>query len=366
MASASGRRLLRPLLSLSLLVAVSAGCQNALVPTTNPPERNDDAHDLGAGNGAVSLKAETGSASEAKLYQVDVFEVGPDGEKLVSTRTLDALDGTVLKGLGSGKYRLRATPLDRNGLPAGKPLTGVVQPSSAAPSPISLQAEDPRAPEEEFTRLYPVTPVDEHSHTSLLREDNIEKARALFNTKFPEFAYFVSKQKLEFGETLDPPGSDHPGEFSRPLPFLTPAQLQKFNEGRQVFINEPEVQEQGGRLVGPGPIMNYHGCSGCHRGSGGLGGGDMAADPLGREHAPRLVPRFGRWNHDGTFDPLLDKGGLVMQRDRIGPPDISDDHGPFLAADELGNIVVNHQPVTLALLRARRPPFGPRVRAGSG
>ncbi len=86
-----------------------------------------------------------------------------------------------------------------------------------------------------------------------------------------------------------------------PLPGLTPEQLQRFEEGKEVF-GKPFVPEEG-----LGPIFNQSSCRTCH-----------SVPEVGGSHFPSgttvpMVIRFGKKEDDGTFNPLEDRGGSLLQ-----------------------------------------------------
>ncbi|HJZ86398.1 MAG TPA: di-heme oxidoredictase family protein [Polyangia bacterium] len=89
--------------------------------------------------------------------------------------------------------------------------------------------------------------------------------------------------------------------FGDPLPGLTQDQLALFDDGKTTF------QEEETPADGLGPVFNDIACAGCHLGPavGGTNG--------------RLETRFGRLNDDGTFNPLAELGGSLIQVSGIGP-----------------------------------------------
>ena len=92
-----------------------------------------------------------------------------------------------------------------------------------------------------------------------------------------------------------PPGPPRPGAS---LPGLTPEQLTAFAAGRVQFRN----RETPG--TGLGPIFNEASCFACHSEAGPGGAGRIQ------------VTRFGR-TVSGTFDPLTELGGSLLQRRSI-------------------------------------------------
>ena len=101
-----------------------------------------------------------------------------------------------------------------------------------------------------------------------------------------------------------PPGA--PGQkppvaaAGSPLPGLDPTLISLFAAGRAEFEKAETVDS------GLGPIFNDNSCGACHRGPA-LGGA-----------SPRSVMRFGRMV-DGKFDPMVEKGGPLLQDRAIHP-----------------------------------------------
>ncbi|MFO0830031.1 MAG: di-heme oxidoredictase family protein [Phycisphaerales bacterium] len=91
--------------------------------------------------------------------------------------------------------------------------------------------------------------------------------------------------------TLQPKAGD-------PLPGLTPAQLQLFEAGKARYSTPLTIE------TGLGPIFNKAGCFSCH------------ANPLGG-WGSISVTRFGYENKDGTFNPLAELGGSLLQLSAI-------------------------------------------------
>ncbi len=89
------------------------------------------------------------------------------------------------------------------------------------------------------------------------------------------------------------------GEIGDPLRGLTPAQVQTFEAGREVF---EEVEDVGDGL---GPVFNGEGCATCHN-VGAIGGGSTLVET-----------RFGAVV-GGVFDPLANLGGSLIQNQGIG------------------------------------------------
>src|SRR6185295_6339636 len=84
------------------------------------------------------------------------------------------------------------------------------------------------------------------------------------------------------------------GEFGDPIAALSPAELQRFAEGRAAF-EETETAADG-----LGPVFNGTSCAACHS-VGGTGGGSET-----------LETRFGTLVRR-TFDPLESLGGSLIQ-----------------------------------------------------
>jgi CxxC motif-containing protein (DUF1111 family) len=95
------------------------------------------------------------------------------------------------------------------------------------------------------------------------------------------------------------PGRPTAAEFGDPVGGLSPAELQRFTDGRAAF---EEVEEAADGL---GPVFNGTSCAGCHN-VGAIGGGSET-----------LETRFGTMTN-GAFDPLLEHGGSLIQTDGIG------------------------------------------------
>lgn len=85
-----------------------------------------------------------------------------------------------------------------------------------------------------------------------------------------------------------------PPRFGDPLPGLTPAQLQRFINGRAGFEAEETDAD------GIGPVFNGRSCVECHAGPATGGSGIVLSVRIGR-----MV--------NGTFDPLLSLGGPTIQ-----------------------------------------------------
>jgi CxxC motif-containing protein (DUF1111 family) len=91
-------------------------------------------------------------------------------------------------------------------------------------------------------------------------------------------------------------GAAH-AESGDPLPNLTAEQLAQFQDGRRAFQVVETVAD------GLGPVFNESSCVACHLGPGTAVGGSNQ----------RLETRFGRIRLDGSFDPLTELGGSLIQ-----------------------------------------------------
>jgi CxxC motif-containing protein (DUF1111 family) len=97
-----------------------------------------------------------------------------------------------------------------------------------------------------------------------------------------------------------PPLDGNVAEFGTPLIGLTAEQLAAFAAGREEFES---IETPDGGL---GPIFNNTSCATCHSAPVSGGAGTVT------------VMRFGR-SVDGHFDPLLEKGGSLLQQFAIEP-----------------------------------------------
>ena len=97
------------------------------------------------------------------------------------------------------------------------------------------------------------------------------------------------------------PGTGTPAA-GEPLAGLSAAQRELFADGLEDFNEEEDV------LGGLGPVFNERSCAACHSVPA-IGGGST-----------RVVTRFAR-RVNGTFDPLANLGGSLMQDHAIGPND---------------------------------------------
>jgi len=119
-------------------------------------------------------------------------------------------------------------------------------------------------------------------------------------------------------------------DFGDPLTGLTPDDAARYAAGKQEFATAESVAE------GLGPVFNGASCGACHRGPGDTVGGSNQ----------RLETRFGRYRADGTFDPLTELGGSLLQDHGIGA---------FNGVDFVGEVV---PPNTVTAQRRTTPLFG--------
>src|SRR5262249_24735424 len=89
-------------------------------------------------------------------------------------------------------------------------------------------------------------------------------------------------------------------DFGDPLPGLTADQLARFNECKDEFTDVETVED------GLGPVFNDSSCANCHNIAAVGGGGTV------------LETRFGKTRPDGTFDPMTEFGGSLIQKFGIG------------------------------------------------
>jgi CxxC motif-containing protein (DUF1111 family) len=94
-------------------------------------------------------------------------------------------------------------------------------------------------------------------------------------------------------------GVASPG-FGDPLPGLTPDELDRFVDGKEEFSEVDSLDQ------GLGPVFNDASCANCHKDAA-VGGGSAI-----------LETRFGRTRADGSFDPLSEFGGSLIQKQGIG------------------------------------------------
>src|SRR5436190_18939456 len=95
-------------------------------------------------------------------------------------------------------------------------------------------------------------------------------------------------------------GSSTSSLFGDPLPGLTDQELALFEAGKDEF-QEVETVENG-----LGPVFNEASCTSCH------------SDPVVGGGSARLGTRFGRLKPDGSFDPMVEFGGSLLQDHGIG------------------------------------------------
>lgn len=86
---------------------------------------------------------------------------------------------------------------------------------------------------------------------------------------------------------------------SVPLPGLSAELLQRFYDGQTAFNTDETPAE------GLGLVFNDRSCLRCHNG------------PVAGGGSGRLVTKIGRYNADGSFDPLVAFGGPVIQAQGI-------------------------------------------------
>lgn len=112
-----------------------------------------------------------------------------------------------------------------------------------------------------------------------------------------------------------------------PLPNLTVAERQTFDEGARTFAKDYTVAE------GLGPVFNDESCNDCHR-----GGGDTN----------RTVTRFGKVDAD-AFDNLGDLGGSLVQARGIGSVSTNDGSHDFQGESVPGEATVRTRRKSQAL-----------------
>src|SRR2546426_4422174 len=91
--------------------------------------------------------------------------------------------------------------------------------------------------------------------------------------------------------------------FGEPFRNLTADQLALFNAGKVEFAAVEAVDE------GVGPVFNEASCQTCHLGPGTAAGGTTG----------RGGTRFGGMRADGTFDPMTEVRGSLIQNPGVGP-----------------------------------------------
>ena len=97
-----------------------------------------------------------------------------------------------------------------------------------------------------------------------------------------------------------PTSGSSPPDFGQPLSGLASDQSARFDAGKDDFTEVETIEE------GLGPVFNDVSCATCHS-SPVVGGG-----------SDRLETRFGRLRRDGTFNPLSQFGGSLIQEQGIG------------------------------------------------
>src|SRR3989441_1206276 len=128
-------------------------------------------------------------------------------------------------------------------------------------------------------------------------------------------------------------------DFGDPLPGLPAEELAKFEAGKTEFSTAEQPDE------GLGPVFNEAACVTCHTGPGTAVGGTTQ----------RMETRFGRLRDDGTFDPMPELGGSLLQDQAIGY--VSVEAGSYTYVPEA---VPPSQPGELRVVARRRtqPLFG--------
>lgn len=89
------------------------------------------------------------------------------------------------------------------------------------------------------------------------------------------------------------------GSLGDPIPNLTKTEMVLFGQGFQEFIHIFDPPQ------GLGPAFDQDACSGCHR------------DPVIGGNSTFKVTYVGTLNFDGTFNPLTNEGGPVLQTGTI-------------------------------------------------
>ena len=114
-----------------------------------------------------------------------------------------------------------------------------------------------------------------------------------------------------------------------PLPGLSGALLARFAAGKEEFESDETPEE------GLGPVFNDTSCARCH------------TDPAVGGGSSLLETRFGTRKADGTFDPMTEHGGSLIQVKGIGVAGACDFTGEQVPAE-----------ATLVSLRRTTPLFG--------
>ena len=99
-------------------------------------------------------------------------------------------------------------------------------------------------------------------------------------------------------ERILPQAPESSDTIAEPIDGLTPYQTAIFVEGDELFAKVFTPEE------GLGPIYVQNACEGCHVGDG-------------KGHPFNKITRFGKYNSDGTFDYMIDKGGPQLQHRAI-------------------------------------------------
>jgi CxxC motif-containing protein (DUF1111 family) len=120
--------------------------------------------------------------------------------------------------------------------------------------------------------------------------------------------------------------SERPIAFGDPIPGLTPAQFERFDEGLDDFAEVESVAD------GLGPVFNGRSCAECHSVPA-VGGG-----------SERNVTRFGTTTN-GQFDPLAQFGGSLIQ-----------DHGITKADGATKDFAAEVVPAQATIVAHRRTP----------
>ena len=97
-------------------------------------------------------------------------------------------------------------------------------------------------------------------------------------------------------------GQDFQPRMGDPLRGLSPAQYQRWDEGKVEFDTILQIAD------GLGPIFNDNSCSTCH------------AFPASGGSGTKVVTRFGKAAIGGLpFDPMVSEGGTLKQEQGIDP-----------------------------------------------
>jgi CxxC motif-containing protein (DUF1111 family) len=128
---------------------------------------------------------------------------------------------------------------------------------------------------------------------------------------------------------LTPETNFSPPDFGQPLAGLPSDLVDRFNTGKSEFESVETPQE------GVGPVFNDVSCANCHNVAA-TGGGSAV-----------LETRFGTTAADGTFDPLMQYGGSLIQSQGIGA---------WGTCDYVGEIVPSE--ATITAHRRTTPLFG--------